>query len=176
MTTRTARHLLWTTTTIATGGAVLAVALAVTMPVDLPDRNTSAAGPSTLPSHRNGSSDDIPSFADLAKVWSIDLGHDVVATAPPPDADAAIAQPPSDLHVIGTVVEPGHSLAMLIGPAGKATFLGVGDQFQGATIVAIAVDSVTVEISGSRSILKIEKPPAPETPAKPAVITIPEDQ
>jgi hypothetical protein len=177
MTIRRKRELLWTTAAIAAGVAVIVVALAATTALDLPDSGAAAAGSTIAPAGvQIGSADDIPSIDDLATVWSIDLGHDVVATGPAPTADAASAPPPPDLHVIGTIIEPGHSLAMLIGPAGKTLFIGVGEQFQGATIVAINNDSVTVEIAGARSVLKVEKPPASESPAKPAVITTPEDQ
>jgi hypothetical protein len=170
-----AGRLLWKLAVAAAGAAVLAIVLAAALPLDLPveDAAPTAAAPIIADTPRK---DAVPTLEQWANVWSIDLGHDVTATAPPPDVQTAPApNPPPDLHFIGTVIEPAHSAAMLIGPAGKTVFLRVGDQEQSATIIAIAADSVTVQIDGKPVIFRLEKPPPPPSP-KPAVITTPEDQ
>src|SRR5271154_612696 len=157
MTKRRTRRLLWTTTAAAAAGSVLAIGLAMALPLDLPIDDVPPSTPPGLA--KSPATDGIPSQAELEKVSAIDLGHDIVATATPgiDAAQSQIAQP--DLHVIGTILEPGHCMAMLTGPDGKTIFLRVGDQIEGARIAAIAIDSVTVEIGGKPTILKVEKPP-----------------
>src|SRR5271163_4862156 len=107
MKTRSARQLLWTAASAAAGGAVLTITLAVAVPLNLPLDNP-AAVPSALPSQISAVADDIPSLADLSQIASIDLGHDSVAAASPAGPAAPEEAPLPDIHIIGTILEPGH--------------------------------------------------------------------
>jgi hypothetical protein len=171
---RNARRLLWKLAVAAAGAAVLAIVLAAALPLDLPAEDAAPAAAAPIVAN-TPQKDAVPTLSQWANVWSIDLGHDVAAPPPPDVQTAPPPIPPPDLHFIGTVIEPGHSAAMLIGPAGKTVFLHVGDQVHGATIIAIAADSVTAQIDAKPVIFKLEKPPPPPS-AKPAIITTPEDQ
>jgi|GEM_PF-5258829 len=176
MTQRTAERLLWKLAALAGAAAVLSIALAVAMPLELPAGDVAAQSASAGPVIHS-QADDLPSLEQLAKVWSLNLGHDIAATAPPPTAsDAAPLTAPPDLHVIGTIIEPGHSAAMLIGPEGKTLFLHIGDNIQGTTITAIAMDSVTATVDGKPVVFKVEKPAPPPPNPKQAIITTPGDQ
>ena len=78
----------------------------------------------------------------------------------------------------GTIVEAGHSMAMVAGPGGKPMFLRVGDAVGGAKVVAITSDSVTFDSAGSSVVAPVEKlPPAPASlltlPGLPAAVGTP---
>jgi hypothetical protein len=175
MTKRMAKRLLWSLSVAASCGAVLTIGLAIGRPLTLPAVQ-GASEQSMIPPSSRG--DAIPPLSEWAKVWSIDLGHEGIASpsAPAPGADAPATQiAPPDVHLIGTIIEPGHCMAILVGPDGKTVFLRVGDHVQDARISAIAVDSITVQANGKPMVFTVEKPP-PDAAPKPAVITLPEDQ
>ncbi|MGA2230835.1 MAG: hypothetical protein ABSH22_08040 [Tepidisphaeraceae bacterium] len=180
MTTRKATQLLWRTAVLVVAAGVLTIGLAAALPLDTPSVDTAdaAAAPATSPSDSLDGS--LPALADFAKVWSIDLGHNVVEQPPPSAADAVLAAtPPPTIHVIGTIVEPGHSLAMILGGDGKTVFQGVGDVSGGAKITAISIDSVTFDVGGKAIVYQVEKPPAPAAPppsAAPATVIPAEEQ
>jgi hypothetical protein len=179
MTTRKGTKLLWRTAIVAGAGAVLTIVLAVALPLDAPvvDAADSPIGPTTLPVANDGG---VASLAEFSKVWSVDLGHNSAAPSEAA-ADAQQAQtPPPVIHVVGTIIEPGHSLAMILGDDGKTVFKNVGDVSEGAKITAIAIDSVTFDVSDKAIVYKVEKAPAVVAPttgaALPPIITPSEDQ
>lgn len=72
--------------------------------------------------------------------------------------DKPAAPPPAlALKLSGTVVEPGRSRAILIGADGKAQLRGIGDIVDGAEVLEIAADSITVRYLGSPMVLKPNK-------------------
>src|SRR5277367_1204000 len=113
MTKRRARQLLWLTAATAGGGAVLVISLAAALPLDLPTNG--AAPPALSGTEKTSPADGIPSLPELEKVSSIDLGHELVASAPQSSAALLPQTAAPELHVIGTILEPGHCMAMLIG-------------------------------------------------------------
>jgi predicted lipoprotein len=72
------------------------------------------------------------------------------------DAPAA-PPPPLALRLSGTVVEPGRSRAVMIGSDGKSQLRAIGDVVDGAELIDISADSVTVKYLGNPVVLKPDK-------------------
>jgi hypothetical protein len=156
MTTRRAKLLLWFTAATAVAASALTVGLAVGLPLaDSTGAASTAAPVPTAPANN------VPSLPDLAKIWSMNLGNDQIPVAP--SAPAPIADSP-DVHLFGTVVERGQSMAMVAGPNGTILFLRLGDIFQGMKLLSINTSSATFDAGGRSITAMIEKPPAPAAP------------
>src|ERR1700733_7664998 len=74
MTHRKAAQYLWRSAAVAAGGAILTIALAVALPLNLPAEVVDQL-PTTLPTADKSAMGGIPSLSELVDVWSIDLGH-----------------------------------------------------------------------------------------------------
>lgn len=79
----------------------------------------------------------------------------VVETPPPPPPP-----PPLTIRLVGTVVEPGRALAILVNAAGKIEMKAVGqttgDPAQPAEILAVERDHVSVRYAGETRELALE--------------------
>lgn len=144
--------------------AVLAVpADAMTKPAGLAQGGHNPATP-----RANG----LPPLSDFAVVWERGLRGGVeaapaVAVIEPPVEPAPATAPatPPALRLAGTVVEPGHCLAMFLTPDSKLEFKSIGEEAAGARIVAITTSGVTVSFNGATFTLAIDPAIPPPTPA-----------
>ena len=162
MTGRRANQILWAVSLAAGVGGAVALLLSVIMPLSIPDSAGSVANdrPGFSASIAN---DGVPSLRTMASAWAVDLRRPLVDVPPPApvepdDAEPVVAMPA--LHLYGTVIEPGHSMAMIADASGKTQFLAVGDTIQGARITSISVDAVGLQSNGKNFALAVEKPTA----------------
>ena len=65
---------------------------------------------------------------------------------------------PLAVTLTGTVVEPGHSLAVFSGAGGKVELKAVGESAGGAEVLAIRRDSAVVRHNGEPLTLRVPKP------------------
>lgn len=102
----------------------------------------------------------LPDLAALRTAAAIDLRRPLYDVPPPPPPIAAPPPPPPPLNVrlAGTVVEDGHSRAILLNAEGKMEFRRVGERSGDAEVVAIEQDRVTLRYHGEPVVLKIERP------------------
>jgi hypothetical protein len=100
-----------------------------------------------------------PTLADLQSVAQVNWRRPlfdapspapVIAPPPPPP-------PPLTVRLAGTIIEPGHSRAVLVGPDGKTELKGVGEHSGPAEVLEIGQDTCTVRYLGNRVTLKIDK-------------------
>jgi hypothetical protein len=136
---RTIRALLWTSGGIGVAMSAAALCIARWLPLETP---TVPAGPLRYESAGTNTDAPVPSLAQIEQLASLDLRRPLYDT---PAAAAAPAQrPPLALKLAGTIVEPGHSRAVLVGPEGKVELKSVGQSVAGAEVLRIDPESVTV--------------------------------
>jgi hypothetical protein len=106
---------------------------------------------------------DALSVEQLRAAVDVDLRRPLYDAPPPPPPTAAPPPPPPplDVKLAGTVVEDGHSRAILVDGQGKMAFKRVGERSGEAEVVEIRDGQVTVRYRGEPVVLKLEKPPAP---------------
>jgi hypothetical protein len=126
-----------------------------------------APGPATAAAARPaGQAGAVPALAEFEKLWDIDLRRPLVDPPPAVAAAAAIARPPAGvapvgLKLAGTVVEPGHSVAVFVNAAGRSELKSVGDKAGAAEVVDIQSDRVTLRYGGAPVTLKVQKESRP---------------
>jgi hypothetical protein len=82
------------------------------------------------------------------------------AVAPPPAPEPTFAA-----RLIGTAVDPGFSYALFQTSADERKPVSVGQSIEGAEVLSIRADSVTVRFHGKTLELRIEEPTAPARPS-----------
>ena len=156
MNLRAVRILLWCIAGMAGGAAVLVVTAATIIPTDAPAQAVHlSAGASAGP----GKSELGP--ADLAAVMDVELRRPFVdrpAPRPAPQVENSTEVIIPTFHLSGTIVEPGHSLALFTNAAGKTEFKRVGDQTQGAEVLSIRQDGATIQWNGRQIVLSVDRP------------------
>ena len=152
---RQLRIALWSLAGALGGAAILAIALAAALPLDAPT-DPSSSGSSRV-ARANGPAAAQDAGAD---VWSIDLRRPLVDTPQAAPAEAASTfVPPTmpTLRILGTVVEAGHSVA-LVDIGGKTQFISAGEVVNGLRIDAINENGCVVEFNGRPVAVAIERP------------------
>ncbi len=131
----------------------------LTAPLSVPGvAVTQAALAATQPAADAEGSQSLPSLASLEPLWLLDLRRPLYDPAP-----AAVVQAPKAplvplaVKLSGTVIEPGHSKALLSTSQGKTQLKAVGEKIEDVEILAIEPDAVTVLHDGSRVVLKLSK-------------------
>jgi hypothetical protein len=154
MTVRTIRTWLWTATAIGGTGAALSIAWAIYLPCELPA--------SQNPPATHALSDPViaaPSMSQFAGLADLDLRRPLYDAPPPPPVRIAAAPviPPLSITLAGTIVEPGHSQAMIKTTEGKIELKSIGQTSGQATVLRIDDGSVTVQYYGKPVILKVAR-------------------
>jgi hypothetical protein len=101
-----------------------------------------------------------PALSDFAKVWDINLQRPLIDhPAPAVAAPAApiVARPPVGVKLIGTVIEPGHSVAIFIRTDGKTEVKAVGESVAGDQVLEIKPESATLRHGTDSVVLQREK-------------------
>lgn len=150
MTLRRQRQLLWfLNAALAVAVAAAAVALCRPLRVEVLMGPASAATdtPDTQP---------VPSVGPLAE-YAVIAERDLRRPLedPKPIEAAAPAPPKLSVQLLGTVIEPSSSLALLRTAGGQSKFLSVGDCLEGATVKAIGTNEATVEFAGQVVTLRV---------------------
>ena len=105
-----------------------------------------------------------PPLAAFEEVWDADLGGPLVPPPPPraaPLTQPAVATaPPPPMRLIGTIVEPGYSVAVFAGPDGRVEQRAVGEKAGGAEVLRIESGAVTVRHNGAPLVLPVAPPEA----------------
>src|SRR5437763_1585420 len=148
MTVRRQRFVLWSMAAIfaATGAVCLAVSMLLPLDAGWRRPHPAAAVRNAAPAAQR-----IPSLEEFARVWDGPLGRSATPPAAQPAASAeavpASAQsstPPPEFKLAGTVVERGHSYALLVTPDGRVEVRGVGEESGGAKVMEIGKANVTL--------------------------------
>lgn len=156
MTVRTLRFGLWSFAATCVAAATVLVCLAAAMPLDLAESPAPGIA-------RGAAAGTAPSgAADKAgQVWDTDLRRPLHDDPPPPPAptfapQTAVVQPPPQLTLVGTAVEPGHSYA-LFSVDGKTQFKAVGDEINGAKLIAIREADCTLLWNGREIVIAVQR-------------------
>ncbi len=153
---------LWTAAAVAAATGLPAAwygFAASVLPSDAPARPsaarptaTPAGGPAVLPPDAFGDT--------LTRTYRPTLTAATAGGPAPPTAtaDAAPSAPPADLRLVGTV---GDSTALIRGPDGTTALVEVGDDVDGAVVVAIGPSRVDLRRAGRLTTLRKPPPPPP---------------
>lgn len=153
---------LWAAAAALAGAAALAAAWALWAPHD-PRTDASAADVARPVARPKVAAPALP-LASFEAIWDLKLqeplfpsapGNKSVASKPPPP-------PPLGFKLLGTIIEPGRSLAMLATAGGKAELRGVGEEYGGAKILEIEQDRVTARYNGRPVTLELQQPKSPQ--------------
>jgi hypothetical protein len=103
-----------------------------------------------------------PTAAELAAVGDIRLRSNRPAAAPV--VATPVAPPPAPLHVrlVGTIVEPGRSAALFVGPQGAVELKQVGEAVGSAKLSEVEDGRVILHQADRR--MTLELPPRKELP------------
>jgi hypothetical protein len=155
------------------GLAVFAAALAVPLDPGAPGPDVqgaadgAAAAPAEAPAQATPDAAGA-SLEDLARVCGMDLRRPLYDAPSPPPAAGAAAPPaaPMAVRLVGTIVEPGHSMAVFQKPDGSFELCAQGESVADAggavAVTAINQDKVTVQYLGQTQELALPPNPAGE--------------
>jgi hypothetical protein len=154
VTLRNVHYLLLASAIVFAAGSVLAIWLAV-QPLSLGQSAPSAPKPAATAA-QNAS---IIQLQQFANTFDLDLRRPLYDPPPPAPVITPPAPPPPPLalQLTGTVIEPGHSRAILVDPSGKVTILAVGGTMAQVTIISIDQRSVQVQYLGRTITLTVPK-------------------
>jgi hypothetical protein len=149
------------------GLAILAAAVAVPLETGAPEPAPQAPAVGPPPDDRGADQTpgaSRPTLGELARVSAMDLRrplHDPPATAAAaPKAASAV---PMTVRLVGTIVEPGHSMAVFRKADGSFELCAQGESVTDAggavTVTGVAPEKVTVEYAGQAQELAV--PPGP---------------
>jgi hypothetical protein len=148
---------LWTITAAMSALAVLTT-LWATSPLEaqshaLANRIAGNIQPSTRP---------MQAFVDpqeLAQFCQLDLRRPLHDPPPPPPVltPPAKPSPPLNIRLSGTIVEPGHSQALIVMPDGTVQLKSVGEDAGNARIKEIGDGSITVDYLGQPTLLTVAR-------------------
>lgn len=150
---------LWCTTASLILATITVVATASLWPYDTP-----TAQNNVVPTHRNDTSKPVavslPALATFGKIWSLNLRRPLVDKPVSTQAAAKKSSKPArplSARLAGTVVEPGHSIAMFITKNGKIELKKVGEKVGDAEILEITPIGASVRYHGKVIDLALEK-------------------
>lgn len=152
---------LWAAAVVLAGAAALVAAWAIRAPHD---RRAAAEVDDVARAVRQRSPEpqSLPLSAFEA-VWDLKLQEPLFPSASA--AKTAAFQPPPPplgLKLIGTIIEPGRSLAMLSAANEKAELKCVGEEYGGAEILVIEQDRVMARYNGRSVTLELQQPDKPK--------------
>lgn len=156
MNARRARVCLWSAAAVLAAGAGAIAVAAILMPVREPKVR---ATPSLTKPGASASAESLPPLKAFAAAWSLDLRRPLYDPPPGSVTAAKTAKPPPPLAVTltGTVVEPGHSLAVFSAAGGKVELKAVGESAGGAEVLEIGRDTAVVWHNGEQVTLRVPK-------------------
>jgi hypothetical protein len=146
MTLRTKRRLLWTCSGTLAAIGLLSVAALVAVPVKDPDAETAIAVPAEAPPAARKTP-----LAVYEAAGKRNLLPPLFDTAGPGQSAPKLA-----IKLVGTVIEKDSSFALLKAKDGQVRWAPVGETVDGAEVVEIKADSVTVRFSDQTFTLKVE--------------------
>lgn len=159
MNSRKINLLLWATTAVFAGSAVIGIALAVSLPVRVNGEEQVNKRPGQ-PATAQTSPDATLPLESFASIWRTNFREgkpDPAAaqkgSATPENPGAVITGAGAPFVLVGTI---GDSLAMVQTASGTIELKAVGEQCNGAKILAIRPSQVDVEFGGAR--LTVAKP------------------
>ena len=90
-----------------------------------------------------------------AVIWNKNLQRPLYD--PKPAVVAEKPPPKPTMTVVGTVIEEGFTYALLKTQGGQVKMARVGQTVDGAEVLVVTADSVTVRFAGQEYVLKVEK-------------------
>jgi hypothetical protein len=144
-------------------GAVAAVTLTVALPYPSATSAAAAAptarpttGPATAPLRETLTPEQIDAVAAL------DLRRPLFDPPPAPPAiegPTVAAAEPEPATLAGTVIEPGHSYAIFVTPAGTNEVRTVGESTSGREVLRIEDNQVTLRAGDRTTVVRVRKHP-----------------
>lgn len=116
-------------------------------PYDIPTLQNNSA-PARRSSESQQKTVSLPPLSTFGQVWSLNLRRPLIdepKVAPTPAKKRSKPTPPLSARLAGTVVEPGHSIAMFITKNGKIELKGIGEKVGGAEVIEITSTGVSLK-------------------------------
>ena len=153
LTYRKQRQLLWVGNLILGASVLLAVYWLAIRPV--PVQAPSPGKSQNVPGVSAGAANSKPLTA-YSSVWQRDLRKPLFDEA---TTTAAVSAPKTRLNVtlMGTVVDPGYSYALLRSGSGQTKLVEIGQVIDGAELTEVNADTVTMKFGGETVTLQIQK-------------------
>lgn len=185
MTSTHTRILLWSATAGLTVAAGAMIVWAGTSSLALPAAEASKSPQRAMEHDLEATK--IPPLSSFEELFDAATRRPLYDTAPVADAtpvtvDVRPDAPAPSMHLIGTALEPGHSIAFFRAEGSTVELRAIGGKVGDAVITTIQRDSVTVLLNGRPVTLKVElspvRPPAlvplvPSSPADSEIIEVP---
>jgi hypothetical protein len=171
------RSILWLTAALAGAGGVMAIVLAVKLPLGTVEASSGGA-PRAAATRSVSVGGGVPPLASFASAWRLHLRRALVD--PPAPVRLASAKTPNraarpGVRLIGTIVDGAQSKGLFITGIATIALKGVGQAVAGAKVVAVEDNSATLSLNGETFTLKRERNPfdptgaAYDTPARASV-------
>jgi hypothetical protein len=155
MTERNRRRWLWGANA-ALVLAILGTGLAALAPLEAPAPSKAAPGPAAA---QAAPEERVEPFEAYAAICQRNLLEPLFDAPPAPAAAAAMP----GVRLMGTAIEPGFCYGLFRNALGEPKMVGVGESIEGAEVVAVAEQSVTLKFGGRTITLPVEKEPTPAT-------------
>jgi hypothetical protein len=127
---------------------------------ELPESsNTTATPVAEPPSTKHGLGLAVPTVGEFAALWNRQLRRPLVDPAPTAAAASTPAISPLQVRLVGTIVEPGRSAALLCSAAGPIELKQVGEQVANvARLEEVHVDRVVLVYLNQRHEVRLPQP------------------
>ncbi|MCC7409227.1 MAG: hypothetical protein IT442_14270 [Phycisphaeraceae bacterium] len=139
---------------LAMGGVLIFAPLAT---IDLDAPPSLPGGVTLTASSSSADASSTPTRESLLALGSLPLRRPLYDTAVAEMAAPTKVVPPLRVKLLGTVIEPGQSVAILQDSAGKTLFLSAGQTVEEATVQSIEPDRVTVRYYDEDRVLLMPK-------------------
>lgn len=96
-----------------------------------------------------------PALSSYSVMWERDLQRPLFDPAPVVATPSPPPKPP--LKLVGTVIEPRLSYALLKDKAGQTKMVGAGQSHEGLEVIEVTADAARVRFAGTEHVLKVEK-------------------
>ena len=144
---RRVRITLWLLAVALTGASVVTVILGAALPYV----KAEAPPTSNIDAHQADKGHESPAIAlsAFARLWDVNLRRPLY-DSPTPAKTLPKPKPPAPLNMrlVGTMIEPGHSMAMFITKGGRIELRRVGQTVAQAKVVTIQADRVKLMYHG----------------------------
>lgn len=151
------RFLLWCGAAVLVLASVGTIAVAWVRPYGASPPTNPHPSDATHPS--NTPVQPLPELSAFERAWNLDLRRSLYDQPVPVAMKPAKRQTPSRLsaRLAGTVIEPGHSVAMFITPGGKIELKSVGETMGAIKVLDITPEGVSVLHRGKKIDLLLDQ-------------------
>ena len=154
LTIRKLRRTLWLLAAAAVVSAFSVLMFGLTRPYSLPGPDRPVSVPELAEASHES---DAPALEHLSEVWALNLQRPLYDPPKPVIKKKEFKPPPLAVRLLGTVIEPGNSQAILMARDGQIHFMRAGDELDHVKIEAVEPTQVRILYYDQPQTLSVEE-------------------